>query len=260
MSLSKALYSWGGWWEAIPARALVHVEAEEIATWVVQQYPERPYPGGLLGSANAAAISMAAALGMPWLPQTFLIPVRRALDPDDVQGDLAWGRAAVPLALAASKDLLLHQMHDLVQDRLMLRRMAYLRVKRRTLGAQYRRWMARLLPPGVPLIIVECTLSWPVITVREQHVFQVGGLGDTTPAEYYTGGERVAQFLRAQGADRRQWMVPGATHEAPEAEWGYAPVLTEEIRQFAQAHGYRLRRLVFRHPEDLSPFTADLYQ
>jgi hypothetical protein len=51
----------------------------------------------LLGSANGAAIYLAAALGMPWLPQTLLLPVRRALDPDDVQGDVAWGRAAVPL-------------------------------------------------------------------------------------------------------------------------------------------------------------------
>jgi hypothetical protein len=258
--LLKALYSWGGWWEAIPARELPRVQAEEIATWVVRQYPERPYPGGLIGSANGAAIYVAAALGMPWLPQTFLIPVRRALDPDEVQGDLAWGRATVPLALATSQDLLLHQMHDPVQDRLMLRRMAYLRVKRRTLGEQYKRWMARLLPPGVPLIIIECTLPWPVVSVREQHVFQVGGLGDTTPAEYYTGGARVAQFLREQGADCQRWAVPHATHEAPEAEWGYAPALTEELRPFAQERGYRLRRLVFTHSEDLSPFTADLYQ
>jgi hypothetical protein len=111
---------------------------------------------------------------------------------------------------------------------------------------------ARLLPPGVPLIIVECTLPWPVIAVRDHRVFQVGGLGDTTPAEYSTGGEQVAQFLRAQGADRRPWMVLGATHEAPEAEWGYAPALTEEIRPFGRVHGYQLRRLVFRHPEDLN--------
>jgi hypothetical protein len=260
VSLLKALYSWSGWWEAIPARELACVEAEEIATWVVRQYPERPYPGGLIGSANGAAIYVAAALGMPWLPQTFLIPVRRALDPDDVQGDVAWGRAAIPLAWAASQDLLLHQMHDPVQDRLMLRRMAYLRVKRRTLGEQYKRWMAHLLPPGVPLIIVECRLQWPVTTVREQYVFQMGGLGDTTPAEYGQGSARVAQFLREQGADRQRWEVPRATHEAPEAEWGYAPALTEEVRPFAQERGYRLRRLVFTHPEDLSPFTADLYQ
>ena len=47
---------------------------------------------------------------------------------------------------------------------------------------------------------------------------------------------------------------------SPEAEWGFAPSLREDVERFARRHGYRVRRVVFEQPEDMSPLVADLYR
>ena len=88
----KLIYSWGGWKEAISADALAGVDAEEFSRWVTQLYPERTYPAIMVGSSKGAAVHLCATLGIPWLPQTFLIPVRHSgLHLDEPERDLEWG-------------------------------------------------------------------------------------------------------------------------------------------------------------------------
>ena len=70
-----AIFALGGWNEGIPPRRLGRVSAERIARWAVSQYPSRRYPAAMVGSASGAVVSLCAALGVPWLPQTFLVPV-----------------------------------------------------------------------------------------------------------------------------------------------------------------------------------------
>jgi hypothetical protein len=70
----RLIYSWGGWAEAISPDELASVQAEEFSRWVVSLYPERNYPAIMIGSGNGAAVHLCAALGIPWLPQTFLNP------------------------------------------------------------------------------------------------------------------------------------------------------------------------------------------
>lgn len=43
-------------------------------------------------------------------------------------------------------------------------------------------------------------------------------------------------------------------------EWGFEPELREDIERFAQERGYRIERLVFDEPEQLSPAVAELYR
>jgi hypothetical protein len=91
--LREAVYIWSGWAEAIPPAQAGGVRAEEIARWVVGEYPRRPYPAAMIGSSNGAAVHLCAALGIPWLPQTFLIPIRRSgAHPDEPKADLAAAR------------------------------------------------------------------------------------------------------------------------------------------------------------------------
>lgn len=87
----EELYRLAGWWEAWPPDRIGEVDLETVGEWVVSQYPDRTYPGVFIGASHGGAMHLAAALGMPWLPQTFLVPVRRRLDPDDLLGDLQWG-------------------------------------------------------------------------------------------------------------------------------------------------------------------------
>lgn len=78
-SFSERIYIWSGWREAIPLERLREANAEPISHWIVSQYPRRRYPAVMIGSSNGVAVHLCTALGIPWLPQTFLIPVRRSL-------------------------------------------------------------------------------------------------------------------------------------------------------------------------------------
>ena len=77
-SLKEQVYIWSGWMEAIAPRNLADVSGEDVAAWMADRYPRRQYPAVVVGSSNGAAVHLWAALGIPWLPQTFLVPVRRS--------------------------------------------------------------------------------------------------------------------------------------------------------------------------------------
>src|SRR6185295_15171593 len=152
--IRKRLYIGGGVWEAVPSRALNQVRAEDISKWVTEQYPVRPYPAVMIGSSNGAAAHLGGALGIPWLPQTVLCAARRRMDVDELKKDLAWGREHVQGLLRNNPELQAHQMHDPLQDRLMVSQMAYFRLKRMVLGAEYERFLKANLKPGGTIILV----------------------------------------------------------------------------------------------------------
>jgi hypothetical protein len=96
-------------------------------------YPPKAYPAVAIGSSNGAAVHLWAALGIPWLPQTLLIPVARSgCSLDEPVEDAQWAQDPARLLLDANPDIQLHHMNDPVQDRLMIQRMTYFRVKRPT--------------------------------------------------------------------------------------------------------------------------------
>ncbi len=257
----EQVYSWSGWGEAIRPERLAQVRAEDISRWVVSQYPRRPYQAVAIGSASGALVHLCAALGIPWLPQTFLIPVRQpGIPPDEPQRDLEWGRGPARLLLEANPELQLHHTHDANQDRLMIQHMTYFRVKRLCLGETYEQFLEEVLRPGDTLILIECQLTWPTVRVDERYIFQHGALGGATPEECKHGSVRVAEYLARYGSHRRRWEAPPPNGERPEAEWGFEPALRQDVERLAQRRGYRLRRLVFANPERLSLPVAELYR
>jgi hypothetical protein len=257
----QRLYRLGAWREGVPPAHLGRLRSEALAQWAVRQYPRRQYPAIMLGSSNGAAVHLCCALGIPWLPQTLLVPVRRPrTHPDDIGYVVEATRDLAQELLQANPDLLLHQMHDPNQDRLMCQEMAYFRVKRRALGATYQQFIEETLLPGGTLLLLECHLPWPTTQLAERHVFQLGGLGGLPAEEYLSGSKRVAAFLRRMGSPYQRWAPPAPDGERPEAEWGFAPELREAVASLARRQGYRLQRLSFQHPQDFSPFVADLYR
>lgn len=257
----QALYSWMGWVDAAPVRMLPDIDMETIARWAVGKYPQRRYPAALIGSSNGAGSYLGAALGIPWLPQTVLAPIRRThITPEEAQRDLEWGREHVQPFLARNRDVRVYQMHDPNQDRLMLARMAYFRLKRLRLGPVYEQFLERSLAPGATLYLLECQLAWPATQVSERHIYQFGGKGGITNDEYLHGGERVAAYLRRHGADADRWYPPVPDGEYPEAEWGFDEELRADVARFAAQRGLRVRRIVFQAPQHLSPLVTDLYR
>jgi hypothetical protein len=257
----EEVYTWSGRSEAVPPKKLDQVRAEDVSRWVVSHYPQRRYPAAVIGSSNGALVHLYCALGIPWLPQTFLIPVRRSgVHPDEPVEELEWGRELARVLLAANPELQLHHMFDPNQDRLMARRMSYFRVKRLQLGNTYERFLEGTLADGATLFVAECALKWPTTRIGERHVFQFGALGGATPEEYLRGSERVEDYLARYGSHRQHWDPPQPDGERPEAEWGFEPVLREDIERFAREKGYRVRRILFEEPEDPSALVADLYR
>jgi hypothetical protein len=214
-----------------------------------------------IGSSNGALVHLWAALGIPWLPQTMLIPVRRSgVPPDEPRQELEWGRGPARWLLDANPGLQLHHMHDPNQDRLMLRTMAYYRLKFRRLPATYRDLLEGTLAPGGTVYLVECGRSWPVTRVGERHVFRFGAVGGATVEEYFRGGPRVRAYFARYGRDRERWRPPEPDGEAPEAEWGFDPALREDVEDLARRRGWRVVRLRFREPEAMSLVAAELHE
>ena len=120
-ALQEQIYIWSGRAEAIPAQKLPGVDVNRVAKWAANLYPKRPYPAIAIGSSNGAAVHLWAALGIPWLPQTFLVPVARSgVPPDEPQRELRWSEKPARDFLAANPDVELYHMFDPKQDRLML--------------------------------------------------------------------------------------------------------------------------------------------
>ncbi len=256
----QMIYTWAGAAEGIDAERIDRIDAEDMSRYAAGQYPVRQYPAMMIGSSNGAAVHLGAALGMPWLPQTFLVAIRREMGPDDLKKDMEWGKPIAEAIHAKNPELSMHQMHDPVQDRLMVRKMGYFRMKRRTLGNVYERFIQKNLIPGGSLFLCECNYRWNKTKVSDFHYFQVGGLGDVSDQEYLNGSDRVKKFLKEQEAGIEKWDVPEVTGRYPEAEWGFASELTRDVCRYAQDHGYRVVRMMFDHPEDMSAFAADFYR
>ncbi len=259
--LGQGAYALAGWSETVPAKKIADVRGEDIAQSVIDLYPDDVGPAVMIGSGNGALIHLCAALNAPWLPQTFMIPLRRPrMHPDELIADMEWAREPASVLLKNNPELVLYQMHDPDHDRLMVRRMSYFRFKRRALGDAYSRYLRKRIDEGATIYLIECNYSWSTTQVADRHYFQLGGAGGVTPDEYLYGSERVARFLENQGSDVRKWDAPPADSITPEGEWGFQPEMGDEVIALARKAGGRVVRIVFEDPEDMSPLVADFYR
>jgi hypothetical protein len=259
-NLRQQIYRWSGWLEALPADKVHNLKTEDIAQWIVMKYPPQKYPAMMFGSSNGAMVHLGAAIQAPWLPQTFLIAIRRDLHPDEIKKDIAWGKNVIRPILKNNPKLFAHQMHDPLQDRLMIEKMGYFRIKFISWEEQYQQFVKNHLQHQAPLISIECRYLWPAYRVQERHYFQLGGFGGLDAYEYLEGGKRVDDFLRYVESPVSRWESYTPTEKLPEAEWGFLEDVFIEVKTFAQKNEIPLYRLIFDHPEHLSPFVADLYQ
>lgn len=258
---TETVYSVFSGAEGRSQKDIAAVDMEAVAESITGLYPRRRYPAVMIGSSGGALVHLCAALGIPWLPQTLLLPVRqRGISPDQPMRAVHAFDGAARAMLDRNPDVVLHHMHDPNQDRLTLRRMAYFRVKRTALGRAYRTFLTEVLAPGGVIVVAECGRRWPTTRIADRHVFQFGAVGGMPASEYRDGSPRVTDYLRRYRAGVSRWQAPAPDGDSPEAEWGFEPALRDDISAFAKQHGYRVRRLVHDDPEDLSPVVADLYR
>lgn len=260
-ALSRTAFAVGGAVESIGQSRLGQVRSAEIGRWVSSVYPSGRYPMVFVGSSSGAVVNLCAALRVPWLPQTLLIPVRNLRGrSDDARQSCSLARQIAPVFLEANPDLALHHMHDPVQDRAMTNWMSYFRVKQLRLGEDYERFLEERLAPGGTIVPVDCRKRWPVRRIGPRHVFQFGAVGGLKPEGYLAPDERTRRWLTAQGSAPERWNAPPPDDEAAEAEWGFEPALARDAERFAAANGFRIARLSFDEPDALGPLVADLYR
>jgi hypothetical protein len=250
----------GGMTEGLDPNEVSMVDAQAIAAEVLEDYPKRQYPAIAVGSASGAVTLLCAALGIPWLPQAFLVLVKREMPPDELTRDPVFGREMANIMLESNPEIACYQMCDPANDRYMSQKMAYFRVKHTALPRAYADFIRERLAPGGTLISVECEREWPATVTGERHSYQVGGVGGTTIDEYLHGSERVRAFLADEDTPHTRFIVPEPTETIREAEWGFDERLLESMNTLAQEEGYTLKRMQYATEESLSPFVADLYR
>ncbi|MFU8817533.1 MAG: hypothetical protein ACNA7W_19480 [Pseudomonadales bacterium] len=260
-SLRGQIFATLGANEGVPRDSVGKVSMERVAQWAAGLYPQRHYPALMIGSSNGALVHVAAALGIPMLPQTFLTLIKQShVHPDDPAHAMEAERETSERFLCANPYSQLHHLHDPNQDRLMLSLITYFRSKYLRLPPAYRRLINASLLPNGTIYIVECGRTWPTTRVRDRHVFQFGAEGGATLEEYFHGGERVEAYLKRYQSPFERWNPPATDAESPEAEWGFEPALREEILELARDRGHRVVRIIFEDPEDPSGLVADFYR
>ncbi|MBD3422236.1 MAG: hypothetical protein GF398_19150 [Chitinivibrionales bacterium] len=161
----------------------------------------------------------------------------------------------MPGFLESNPGVAVYQMHDPVQDRLMVAKIAYLRVKYLRLPAAYRAFIKRNLEPGGALLVSDCSFQWPMHRIDEGHYFQLGGYGSVSPQEYRECSERTDTFLSEQESTFTSWKTGRIDGQRPEAEWGFVRSLYDDIRNT----GASVAKVAYASPEDLSTFVADCH-
>ncbi|SDZ45239.1 hypothetical protein SAMN05444365_11811 [Micromonospora pattaloongensis] len=238
------------------------VDADRIAQWVVEQYPQRWYPGVVVGSPHGGAVHLATAMGVPWLPSEFEMAVHWPHGSvDDAAGALVYGGTMADRFLPPNPALAVRQVHDPAGRGHLVGCTITLVARWRRLPDPYRRFLGACLAPAAPMLMLRDARTWPVLDAGTRHSFQVGApASGLDPDDYVPGSERFGQVLRHTGGDRARWRAPALACPTGFAEHSVEPAFEESLRGWAEAAGSALHRVLFPRPEALSAATADLYR
>ena len=262
----KKIFELAGRTEALRQKKVSEIDVDAIDQWVVDEYSSertghQSYPAVMIGAVSGAAFFLAAALGIPYLPQTTLVAINDD-DPTPDEPSVAmhrWAPAAADIAENNPRVSVYH-MHDPAQDRPMMKQAAFFRLKRNSLGPVYEDFLRNHLQPGGAVITLENTRTWRVTQTGERSFFQFGCVGGLPEEEYSSGSQRLTDFLESEGSEHTSWDAPEPTGRAPDGEWGFDPALGRDVERLAGEAGWRRRRLYQNEPQDASAFIAELYR
>ena len=223
---------------------------DEFASWdpeapfahYTARYPPGPYDAIVIGDPSGGTAHLAALLGAPLLPPCYLLGARHRIDPDDMDAYIATAEAALR-GMRATEGIEVIVHYDPLHDRDLVANAALFRVRALGLPAAYREFILRYLRPGGTIVIAEDTYTWPQAELSPGIWLQIGGLGDVGPEEY------LRRFPPPRGPEWRR-----------ESEWGTPEGLVLAAEGFARAHGFRVLRLAFSHPECYSALAYRAYR
>ncbi|MEU1606332.1 hypothetical protein [Micromonospora matsumotoense] len=247
---------------ALTAAQAGDVDGERVARWIVDQYPRERYPALVLGSPHAAAVHLAVALGVPWLPAGFEMSAHWTHGAVDRPGAaLDQGAAFAARVLAGNPDLHVRQVHCPASRGALAGVTISLVARWRALPVAYTRFLADRLTPRAVLLLVGDERRWPVSDSGQGHSFQLGSpASGLAPVDFHPDSPVLRQVLRAAGGTGRGWEPPPVTAAREPAEHGVEPGFTRALGHWAGTRGHELRQVRTPHPGALSAATADLYR
>jgi hypothetical protein len=213
-----------------------------------------PFPTITVGAALSGATAyLSLALGGPFLPQAFVISLKRGSFTGDVNEYL---HRSLDIALRAADEnpnLMTIQHYDPVHDGWMTRFINHLRFKLLDLPPAYAEFIRSRLIPGGTVVYLESGASWLRYRVGPRSVFQVGGWGGISAEEFLEGSDRVHAYAQRAGLKITDWKLKDYPLErGPESEWGSEPGLDSALEAFCKREGYRFVRIHLTHPNDFS--------
>ncbi|MGC4896790.1 hypothetical protein [Micromonospora sp. DT31] len=247
---------------ALTAGQVARIDAERVAGWFADQYPDRRWPGVVLGSPHGAAAHLAVALGVPWLPAGFEVAARwsgGAVDRPDAAYE--HGVDLAERLLAANPGVRVRQVHCPASRGGAAGSTVTLAVRWDALPGAYARLLADRLAPAAPVLLLHDARTWPVRDLGAGHSFQVGSpASGLDPVDFHPDARVLDQVLRAAGGDGVRWTPPELTVAAAFAEHGVESGFEHDARAWGDRHHHPLHRVVVRQPDALSAVTADLYR
>ncbi|KWV31265.1 hypothetical protein [Micromonospora rifamycinica] len=238
------------------------VDGERVARWIVGQYPRQRYPAVVLGSPHAAAVHLAVALGVPWLPAGFEMTAQWTHGAVDRPGAaLDHGAAFAARVLAGNPDLHVRQVHCPASRGALAGTTLSLVARWRSLPVAYARFLADRLTRRSAVLLVGDGRGWPVSDSGPGHSFQLGSpASGLEPVDFHPDSPTLRQVLRAAGGTGAGWEPPPVTAARGSAEHGVEPGFTSALDQWTRTRGHELRQVGVPHPGVLSAATADLYR
>jgi hypothetical protein len=207
-----------------------------------------------VGAALSGATAyLSLALGGPFLPQAFVVSLKRGSMAGDVYEYL---HRSLDTALRIANEnpgLMTIQHYDPVHDGWMTRFINHLRFKLLDLPPAYAEFIKSMLEPGGAVLYLESGASWLRYRVGPRSVFQVGGWGGISAEEFLEGSTRIREYATRAGLKFTDWKLKDYPLErGPESEWGSEPGLDTALETFCNREGYRFVRISLPHPNDFS--------
>jgi hypothetical protein len=241
---------------AIPADRLSEVEPDNVAGWIVSQYPAGPYPGVVLGSPHGSAAHLAALMAVPWLPTGFQVDVAW---PDGAWDNLdaTWRHGArIGGHFNGHPEVAVRQVHDPLRAAHLATRQTTHHVAWRVLPALYRDFLYDRVDPAGAILLVADLRRWPLHRAGNASV-QIGSPTSGLTADDYASA--LASSCPVTSASLHAALSRGWYDHAP-AEHAVHAGFELSLRGWASAEGRTVRGIAYRCPSQLAAAIADLHR